>query len=37
MRRSNIDQYFIELEPPFVKPVYTALEESLHFVTGLTR
>jgi len=37
MRNSNIDQYFIELEPPFVKPVYTALEESLHFVTGLTR
>jgi sugar phosphate isomerase/epimerase len=37
MRKSDIDQYFIELEPPFVKPVYTALEESLHFVSGLTR
>ncbi len=36
MRKSKIDQYYIELEPPFVKPVYTELEESLNFVKGLT-
>ncbi|HWM65130.1 MAG TPA: sugar phosphate isomerase/epimerase [Steroidobacteraceae bacterium] len=38
MRRSNIKQYYIELEPPFKKPVFDSLTDSYRYlVTGLKK
>lgn len=34
MHRSAIEQYYVELEPPFKQPVFTQLADSLRFVTS---
>ncbi len=33
MKKSNVRQYYVELEPPFTKPVLQSLEESYRYVT----